>query len=148
MPYIVGMHPNSPKAPHVVRGSGLTDESNLREPPANAETLFGAVPGGPRPNDLWWSWRDDWVQNEIALDYNANLPALAAYQLASGAADPYYVSVTGTYSVPQGQPCDAALPCKSGLSGGAIAGIVIGCIAAVVLTGLAVWLWRRGTCRR
>ncbi|BEJ16931.1 hypothetical protein CspHIS471_0603320 [Cutaneotrichosporon sp. HIS471] len=143
VPYIVGMHPNSPPAPHVVRGSGLTDESNLRDPPTNKETLYGAVPGGPRPNDLWWPWRDDWVQNEIALDYNANLPALAAYQLATGAGDPYYVGVTAGYTVPAGQPCDAALPCKKGLSGGAIAGIVIGCLAAVVLAGLAIWLYRR-----
>ncbi len=143
VPYIVGMHPNSPAAPHVVRGSGLTDESNLREPAANKETLYGAVPGGPRPNDLWWSWRDDWVQNEVALDYNANLPALAAYQLAAGAGDPYYVQVTGSYSVPNGRPCDAALPCKRGLSGGAIAGIVIGVIAALVIAGLALWWWLR-----
>lgn len=86
VPYIVGMHPNSPPAPHVVRGSGVTSQEDLRVPAANAEILYGAVPGGPRPNDLYWTWRDDWVQNEIALDYNANLPALAAYQVSRSSA--------------------------------------------------------------
>lgn len=82
VPYIVGIHPNSPSAPHVVRGSGVTNQDNLRLPPTNAQILYGAVPGGPRPNDYFWSWRDDWVQNEIALDYNANLPAIAAHQVS------------------------------------------------------------------
>ena len=64
----------------------------------------------------------------------------------SDAADPYYVQVqAGTYSIPAGQPCDAALPCKGGLPGGAIAGIVVGGLAFVVIVaGLLWWTKRRG----
>lgn len=51
----------------------------------------------------------------------------------------------GTYSIPSGQPCDAALPCGGrGLSGGAIAGIVVGVIVGVALLVIvAVWWWWR-----
>lgn len=39
--------------------------------------------GGPLANDLFWDWRDDWVQTEIALDYNAAIPGIAAMQVSS-----------------------------------------------------------------
>ena len=66
-------------------------------------------------------------------------------QLLSNASDPYYVQVqAGTYSIPSGQPCDPALPCKTGLSKGAIAGIVIGTIIGLVLIfGLIGYFLRR-----
>lgn len=38
--------------------------------------------GGPLANDLFWDWRDDWVQTEIALDYNAAIPGIAAMQVS------------------------------------------------------------------
>lgn len=64
----------------------------------------------------------------------------------SGAGDPYYVNVAaGTYSIPNGQPCDAALPCASHLPGGAIAGIVLGCLAFIaIVVGLLWWTKRAG----
>jgi endoglucanase len=112
--------------------------------------------GGPLANDRYWDWRDDWVQNEVALDYNAMIPTLAAMQVSrsfcegglgltcqlmnDSAVDPYYVGIqAGTYSIPSGQPCDAALPCKTGLSGGAIAGIVIGTIVGLILIFGFIW---------
>jgi endoglucanase len=39
--------------------------------------------GGPLESDRYWDWRDDWVQNEVALDYNANLPAIAAMMVST-----------------------------------------------------------------
>lgn len=79
---MVGIHPNSPKNPHSAAASGGNDIDHVRtSPPENIHVLYGAMVGGPRPNDKYWDWRDDWVQNEVALDYNANIPALAAYQV-------------------------------------------------------------------
>lgn len=81
---MVGIHPNSPQNPHSAPASGGSDVNNIRtSPPEMAHVLYGAVVGGPRPNDLFWDWRDDWVQTEVALDYNANIPALAAYQVST-----------------------------------------------------------------
>lgn len=62
----------------------------------------------------------------------------------NGTEDPFYVGLTSTYSLPKGQPCDAALPCSGGgLSGGAIAGIVIGVVLGLLLIlGLLLW-WKR-----
>lgn len=81
---MVGSHPNSPKSPHSAPASGGTGFTNLRNnPPENIHTLYGAVVGGPLQNDRYWDWRDDWVQNEIALDYNAAVPGIAAMQVSS-----------------------------------------------------------------
>lgn len=79
---MVGSHPNSPKNPHSAPASGGSGFNNLRNnPPTNLRTLYGAVVGGPLANDLFWDWRDDWVQTEIALDYNAAIPGIAAMQV-------------------------------------------------------------------
>ncbi len=61
----------------------------------------------------------------------------------SSSVDPYYTQVqAGTYSIPSGEPCDAALPCtsSSGLSKGAIAGIVIGVVLGLALLLVSVCL--------
>jgi len=148
---MVGLHPNSPANPHSALAAGGTDPNNIRNsPPEEAYVLYGAVVGGPLKNDKFWDWRDDWAQNEVALDYNANVPALAAYQLATNASDPYYVQVkAGTYSIPKGEPCDAALPCKRGMRGGAIVGTVIGVIIGIaVLISIGICWWFRDNIRK
>ena len=48
--------------------------------------LYGGMVGGPLPSDKFWDWRDDWVQTEIALDYNAAIPFLASWQVSGLAA--------------------------------------------------------------
>ncbi|WVO14710.1 hypothetical protein L204_102348 [Cryptococcus depauperatus] len=136
VPYLVGIHPNSPANPHSGPASGGTSLDGIRNsPPTEAHVLYGAMVGGPLSNDLFWDWRDDWVQTEVALDYNAMIPTLASMQLMNNTADPPYVNIqAGTYSVPSSQPCDAALPCgKGGLSKGAKAGIAVGVILGVLL---------------
>ncbi|WWD16401.1 hypothetical protein CI109_100827 [Kwoniella shandongensis] len=152
VPYIVGQHPNSPQNPHSAPASGGTDIKAIRtSPPTEAYVLYGAVVGGPLSDDRFWDWRDDWAQTEVALDYNAMLPTLASMQLLNNTADPHYVSVqAGTYSIPSGQPCDAALPCEGGggLSGGAKAGIAIGVILGVLLIVAAICYWKRKSLAR
>ena len=54
--------------------------------------------------------------------------------------------MVGTYTLPDGEPCDLALPCaaKSGLTKGGIAGVTIGLVVVVVaLAGVVLWLRRR-----
>ncbi|WRT65801.1 uncharacterized protein IL334_002750 [Kwoniella shivajii] len=145
--YLVGSHPNSPQNPHSAPASGGTNIKAIRTSPATeAHVIYGAMVGGPLSDDKFWDWRDDWAQTEVALDYNAMIPTLAAMQLLNETSDPHYVSIqAGTYSIPSGQPCDAALPCEGsgGLSKGAKAGIAIGVILGVLLIVAAIWWWKR-----
>lgn len=63
--------------------AGGTNINNIRNsPPTEAHVLYGAMVGGPLANDRFWDWRDDWVQTEVALDYNAMIPTLAAMQVS------------------------------------------------------------------
>lgn len=146
VPYVVGVHPNSPKNPHSGLSSGGTNLNDIRNSPQEeAHVLYGAVVGGPLKNDKFWDYRDDWVQNEVALDYNANWPGIAAYMIANGEDDPYYVGVTNSFQRPSDEPCDAALPCGGGgLSGGAIAGVAIGVICGVIILAIiALWWFKK-----
>jgi hypothetical protein len=77
--YLVGSHPNSPTNPHHAGASGGNNIGDIRnDPPTNLHVLYGAMVGGPIANDRFWDWRDDWVQTEVALDYNAMIPTLAS----------------------------------------------------------------------
>jgi endoglucanase len=65
--------------------AGGNDIGNIRNsPPVTAHVLYGAVVGGPLESDKFWDYRDDWVTNEIAIDYNAPLVALAAMMVGVG----------------------------------------------------------------
>ena len=161
--YLVGSHPNSPQNPHSALAAGGTNINKIRTSPQNeAHVLYGALVGGPLESDKFWDYRDDYIETEVALDYNAMIPTLAAMQvrlslrtfdesladgfkLLNGSSDPFYVTLqAGTYSIPKGQPCDDALPCGSGgLSKGAIAGIVIGVVLGILLILVALWWWKR-----
>ena len=54
------------------------------DPQDEAYVLYGAAVGGPLESDKFWDYRDDWVQTEVALDYNAMIPTLAAMQVSRG----------------------------------------------------------------
>ncbi|TXT15499.1 hypothetical protein VHUM_00002 [Vanrija humicola] len=148
-PYMVGLHPNSPKNPQTAPASGGDNVLDVRnDPPTEPYIIYGAIPGGPLKSDEFWDYRDDWVQSEPALDYSSSFPAIAAYKIATGASDPYYVKLAAdTAVIPSDQPCDNALPCdapkKKKLSGGAIAGIVVGSVVGVALIGALAWLVAR-----
>ena len=153
------MHPDSPANPHSAISTGWVPPSASVLAPADLDTdpaqeayvLYGGVVGGPSAQDLFYDLRSDWVENEVALDYNAPLLTLAAHALAAGAGDdPWYTQVQpGAYAAvkPSGAPCDAAVDtgCKNGpghLSTGAkIAIAVVVTVVGLVLIGLAAYWW-------
>lgn len=152
MPYIVGMHPNSPVNPHsaISTGASPDDISNIDTVPAQERyVLYGALVGGPDKNDQFWDLRGDWVQSEVALDYNAPLLSLVAYAIMNqtlAAQDPYYTRlVSGSYENvrPGGYPCDAAEQrgCKGRWSKGKIAmAVILSAVGCVLMGLLAFWL--------
>ncbi|KAJ4467541.1 9 glycosyl hydrolase [Lentinula aciculospora] len=160
VPYIVGLHPNSPLNPHSAMSSGGDDITQIDTSPplsqGNTYVLYGAVVGGPDRFDRFFDIRSDWVENEVALDYNAPMLTLTAMHIVTDDIDPYFtqVGVGANENVkPKGQPCDDAI--QDGCSGhrlsvgGEIAlGVVLGVTGLVVVGLLVTWLWilrsRRG----
>lgn len=43
----------------------------MNNPGPNYQTLWGALVGGPGPNDDYVDDRQDYIKNEVATDYNA-----------------------------------------------------------------------------
>jgi endoglucanase len=76
--YVVGFGNNSPKNPHHRAASGTYD---INDSQSNKNILFGALVGGPKSaND--WDWQDkrnDFIGNEVALDYNAGYTGALAF---------------------------------------------------------------------
>lgn len=112
MPYVVGVNPNSPQNPHSAPASGGSDIARINESPAvTAHVLYGAVVGGPDKNDDFWDERSDWVQTEVALDYNAPLLSLVAWKVQTDGNDPYYVRLQeGAYE--SHRPSGTSRPCS------------------------------------
>ncbi|EIM88135.1 family 9 glycosyl hydrolase [Stereum hirsutum FP-91666 SS1] len=143
-PYIVGTNPNAPANPHSAMASGGNDISNIdTDPETEAYVLYGAVVGGPDPSDKFWDIRSDWVETEVALDYNAPMLTLAAWHVLNDSSDPFYTSLAaGSYSRPKGSPCDAALPCPIpplSWKGKVGMGVAIG-VVGLVIVGLTLYL--------
>lgn len=44
----------------------------------NPHVLYGAIVGGPGPNDEYDDVRSDYVRNEVAVDYNAGFQGAVA----------------------------------------------------------------------
>lgn len=93
------------------------------------------------------------ISSQIALDYNAPILTLAAANVISNSADPFYTRLTaGTYASkrPGGTPCDAAFPCqRQGLSRGAkiAIGVVVPIVGLATL-GLVAWAISRKKMRK
>lgn len=147
VPYIVGSNPNSPSNPHSAMASGGNDIGQIdTSPKQEAYVLYGAVVGGPDKKDNYYDMRSDWVQSEVAIDYNAPMLTLAAMHAFNDSNDPFFTSLqAGEYDKrrPQGQPCDAAIQagCSgSGLSTGAkIAIAVVVTVVGLLIVGLTTW---------
>ncbi len=77
--YMVGFGKNSPSKPHHRASHGSTS-NDIREPRENRNILFGAMVGGPSaPDDnAYVDSRENYVTNEVALDYNAGLTGALA----------------------------------------------------------------------
>ena len=147
-PYVVGVNPNAPTNPQSAMASGGSDISAVdTSPPEEAYVIYGGVVGGPDTRDRFFNIRSDWVETEVALDYNAPLLTLTAAHVMGDTADPYYTRLqAGAYTAvkPQGRPCDNALTCHGGLSRGAKIAIgVVVSIVGLLIIGLSIWLVRR-----
>ncbi|MBR3448810.1 MAG: glycoside hydrolase family 9 protein [Oscillospiraceae bacterium] len=66
--YVVGYGENSAKFPHHRAASGLT---MAEDPGTHKHVLWGALVGGPRKTDQHSDTTNDWVDNEVTIDYNA-----------------------------------------------------------------------------
>jgi len=81
--FVVGFGNNPPKKPHH-RSSSCPDKpapcnhNNLNAPGPNPQTLTGALVGGPDKNDNFKDDRNDYIQNEVATDYNAGFQSALA----------------------------------------------------------------------
>ncbi|RKP24725.1 Six-hairpin glycosidase-like protein, partial [Syncephalis pseudoplumigaleata] len=93
IPYVIGVHPNSPKNPHHAGTHGGTDLQNLDDPPESQHILYGAVVGGPSFLDEYEDQRDNWKQSEVTLDYNAGFQSVVAHQYLYATDAPYYAGL-------------------------------------------------------
>jgi hypothetical protein len=80
--FVVGYGTNPPQRPHhrasscPPLGQACTwDYYNTPNP--NPNTLYGALVGGPGPNDDYSDDRNDYIKNEVATDYNAGFTGAA-----------------------------------------------------------------------
>ena len=82
--YQIGFGPNWPQRPHH-RGASCEDMpapcdwNDFNKDAPNGQVLEGALVGGPNQTDFYSDQRDDYVHNEVALDYNAGFQSVLAY---------------------------------------------------------------------
>ena len=77
--YVVGAEENSPKAVHHRGASGTYDSTDKNAKPYwDIFTLYGALAGGPGPDDSYTDTRTNYQMNEVALDYNAGFTVCLA----------------------------------------------------------------------
>ena len=73
--YLVGYGENYPKNPHhrTAHGSWKND---LAVPATNRHILYGALVGGPNEDGSYEDDRQNYINNEVATDYNAGFTAM------------------------------------------------------------------------
>lgn len=73
--YVVGFGENSPKNPHhrTAHGSWKNAEAY---PEMSRHTLYGALVGGPTSTGAYEDDRGNYINNEVATDYNAGFTAM------------------------------------------------------------------------
>ena len=84
--FVCGFGTNPPVRPHhkttscPINESETCDWSDYSSPDPNPRVLYGALIGGPKSadSDSIDDRRDDYVENEVALDYNAAYQSLLA----------------------------------------------------------------------
>lgn len=75
--YVVGYGENSPKNPHHRTAHGAYS-NNIAEPAETQHILFGALVGGPDSGDNYSDDRSNYINNEVACDYNAGFTGALA----------------------------------------------------------------------
>jgi hypothetical protein len=73
--YVVGYGENSPKNPHH-RTAHASWKNDLSIPDENRHILYGALVGGPTQTGEYEDDRQNYINNEVATDYNAGFTAL------------------------------------------------------------------------
>ncbi|KAK3104208.1 hypothetical protein FSP39_025314 [Pinctada imbricata] len=81
--YVVGFGTNPPTHPHHRAAScpdmqTPCDFSWYSKPSPNPHVLTGALVGGPGLNEAYTDRRSDYIQNEVAVDYNAGFQSAVA----------------------------------------------------------------------
>lgn len=73
--FLTGFDENSAAYPHHRAASGLTKCEDKEQ---QLYVLFGALCGGPDTSDSHNDLSEDWIYNEVTIDYNAACPGAAA----------------------------------------------------------------------
>jgi len=81
--YVVGFGNNPPTQPHHRASSCPASPApcasfQLQQPGPNPHVLYGALVGGPGQTDNYEDKRDNYVNNEVACDYNAGFQSAVA----------------------------------------------------------------------
>lgn len=89
--FVVGFGENPPKKPHHRTAHGSWADSQS-EPSEHRHVLYGALVGGPDASDAYTDDIGNYINNEVACDYNAGFVGLLAkmYQLYGGSPDPKF----------------------------------------------------------
>lgn len=89
--YVVGFGENSPKNPHhrTAHGSWKNAEAY---PVMSRHTLYGALVGGPNEDGSYEDDRGNYINNEVATDYNAGFTAILCKMIDKygGKSDPTF----------------------------------------------------------
>lgn len=73
--YVVGYSENSPRNAHH-RTAHASWKNSLEEPDLNRHILYGALVGGPLQSGDYEDDRGNYINNEVATDYNAGFTAM------------------------------------------------------------------------
>lgn len=87
--FVVGYGENSPQNPHHRTAHGSWKNA-LDTPDTNRHILYGALVGGPNEDGSYEDDRQNYINNEVACDYNAGFTALLCKMVDknSGKTDP------------------------------------------------------------
>ena len=75
--YLIGFGEEYPQNPHHRTAQG-SYSNNMNEPTVARHTLYGALVGGPDSNDGYQDQVSNYVNNEVACDYNAGFVGVLA----------------------------------------------------------------------
>ena len=89
--YVVGHCDNSPRNPHH-RTAHCSWKNALETPDTNPHILYGALVGGPDGSGKYVDDRGNYINNEVATDYNAGYTALLCKMVSEygGKTDPAF----------------------------------------------------------